>query len=1113
MKEHSKTKEQLINELEEMKTRFRNLESEKVYRGLYEESRDGYALVNMDGTIIESNTSFKEMLGYTDEELLTKTYEDITPSKWHQVEAKILDEQVKTRGYSDIYEKEYIRKNGEVFPIEIRTSLVRGEDGKPKAMWAFVKDITERRLAETKLNASEERLRLALAAANQGLYDLNVQTGDAIVNSQYALMLGYDPETFMETNQRWIERLHPDDKESVSSAYKAYVTGEIPEYRVEFRQKTRTGDWKWILSLGKIIERDSQGRPLRMLGTHTDISDRKRAEEEIVLNASRLQSLINILQHKCETVQDFIDYALDEAIKLTASKIGYIYYYDEERREFTLNTWSKDVMKECTITKPKTCYELDKTGIWGETVRQRKEIIINDFLAEHPLKKGYPEGHAKLYKYMTVPVFSGDKIIAVIGLANKATDYSETDVLQIKLLMNNVWKVVDERKALEALRASEERYSSIISSSMDGIFDWDMATGTAYLSERWLEIHGLPLNAKVSFDEFNEFIHPEDAACVAQSIRDHLAERTQMSKCEYRIRDARGEEKWISSRGKASFDSQGRAYRMVGMVTDITVRKKIEKALQESEEHYRQLFNLESDAIIVIDVETLSHLDVNKSAEHMYGYTREELLQLKSTDLSAEPEETKARVKQDDEDYVHIPLRWHRKKDGTIFPVDITARFFYLKGRRTLIVAMRDITDRMRAEEKIRRNADELAVLNSLGRQASSSLSLDKVLSSTCEEMLKAVHSDMVFIFFREGEALNLKYLLPASAGERLGEVPEHRVGDCICGLTIRDGRPLYSSNIFTDPRCTFEECKRAGVRSFAALPLRNGDEIIGVIGLASDVERDFKLQDEFLNTIADQVSLSLSNALLHEQVKRHSAELEERVIKRTVELQSANRELEAFAYSVSHDLRAPLRAIEGFSRIVVDEYNDKFDDEGRRLLNVIRTNIKKMDQLIMELLELSRVGRTEIRNSRIDMTRLVHSIFTETVSPEVQQKFIFSVGQLPVCFGDLTLIRQLWGNLISNSIKYTLPKEDRRIEISGRVKDGMNVYCIKDSGVGFNPDYSHKLFGVFQRLHKDSEFKGTGVGLSIVQRIVIRHGGKVWAEGKENEGAAFWFSIPVKEE
>ncbi len=190
---------------------------------------------------------------------------------------------------------------------------------------------------------------------------------------------------------------------------------------------------------GAVIDRRGAGLPQPNRGTC--------GGAEVRRNEARLRSLASILQYPSDSVQKFLDYALDEAIQLTGSTIGYLYRYREDRREFVLNSWSRGVMQECTIVNPQTCYELDKTGLWGEAVRQRRPILVNDFAAAHPLKKGYPEGHAELLKYLTVPVFSGGQIVGVVGVANKASDYHETDILQLTLLMEAVWKVVEQRQA------------------------------------------------------------------------------------------------------------------------------------------------------------------------------------------------------------------------------------------------------------------------------------------------------------------------------------------------------------------------------------------------------------------------------------------------------------------------------------------------------------------------------------------------------------------------------------------------------------------------------------------------------------------------------------------
>jgi PAS domain S-box-containing protein len=248
-------------------------------------------------------------------------------------------------------------------------------------------------------------------------------------------------------------------------------------------------------------------------------------------------------------------------------------------------------------------------------------------------------------------------------------------------------------------------------------------------------------------------------------------------------------------------------------------------------------------------------------------------------------------------------------------------------------------------------------------------------------------------------------------------------------------------------------------------------------------------------------------------QILTMNEELEQRVLQRTSELTKANEEMNSFNYSVAHDLRAPLRAIDGFTRMIQEDYTDQLGSEGKRLLDVVRANTKIMDQLIMGLLDLTRVSRTELQTIPINMSQLAYTVWEEVALPEVRKIFEFSVLSLPECSGDLVLIRQVWVNLLSNAIKYSLPKEVRKIEVGGyTVQDGMNIYYVKDAGIGFDPDNAQKLFCIFQRLHKVEDFEGTGIGLATVKRIVQRHGGKVWAEGQVNVGATFYFSLPKGE-
>jgi len=224
--------------------------------------------------------------------------------------------------------------------------------------------------------------------------------------------------------------------------------------------------------------------------------------------------------------------------------------------------------------------------------------------------------------------------------------------------------------------------------------------------------------------------------------------------------------------------------------------------------------------------------------------------------------------------------------------------------------------------------------------------------------------------------------------------------------------------------------------------------------------------------------------------------------------LEAANKELESFSYSVSHDLRSPLRAIDGFSRLLTEDYGGKFDDEGRRLLGVIRDSSKKMGQLIDDLLRFSRLGRQSLSAADIDMKRMVEDVVKEVhMAGDQRSKLVLTA--LPPARGDATLLKQVWANLLANAIKFSGRREQPVVEVSGHENGTESVYCVKDNGAGFDMRYYDKLFGVFQRLHRAEEFAGTGVGLAIVQRVVSRHGGRVWAEGKVGEGATFYFSLP----
>jgi len=318
------------------------------------------------------------------------------------------------------------------------------------------------------------------------------------------------------------------------------------------------------------------------------------------------------------------------------------------------------------------------------------------------------------------------------------------------------------------------------------------------------------------------------------------------------------------------------------------------------------------------------------------------------------------------------------------------------------------------------------------------------------------------------------------------------------------------------------ETLYRQGMRSYARIPMLVEGALVGALNLGSDRTGHFaREQLEFARGVANQLGIAAQQAGLRERIARQAAELEQRVIERTAQLASANEDLEAFSFTVSHDLRAPLRAIDGFSRMFQQDYSTCIDDNGRHLLATIRSNCERMGVLIDDLLRFSQLGRARVSNRSVDMAELAREAWAALAEPPLaaassgagaqggRPRAEFRLAELPAAEGDFALLKQVWLNLLSNAQKYSGKREQPLIEVSATQNDTEVVYCVADNGAGFDMRYYEKLFGVFQRLHSNQEFPGTGVGLAMVHRVITRHGGRVWADSVEGEGARFYFSLP----
>jgi signal transduction histidine kinase len=316
---------------------------------------------------------------------------------------------------------------------------------------------------------------------------------------------------------------------------------------------------------------------------------------------------------------------------------------------------------------------------------------------------------------------------------------------------------------------------------------------------------------------------------------------------------------------------------------------------------------------------------------------------------------------------------------------------------------------------------------------------------------------------------------------------------------------------------------------TIAALGQQARDLAVSVETVREETLLQSDTEIEALKQRAKSLALSVEKSRIEALMESEKAtrklneQLEHRVLERTAQLESANKELESFSYSVSHDLRAPLRAIDGFARILLDDFAPSLPDEGQAYLKLVRDNARQMGQLVDDLLAFSRLGRLGLTKQSVDPGKIVRECLAEMQKEQEGRQLELVIGNLPTCQADPTLLKQVWLNLLSNALKYTRKREAARIEIgcrreslpsaNGHASRGSrtqteSVYFVEDNGAGFDMRYAHKLFGVFQRLHRAADYEGTGVGLAIVQRIINRHGGRVWADAQPNRGATFSFTM-----
>ncbi len=504
-------------------------------------------------------------------------------------------------------------------------------------------------------------------------------------------------------------------------------------------------------------------------------------------------------------------------------------------------------------------------------------------------------------------------------------------------------------------------------------------------------------------------------------------------------------------------------------------RQKAERAQRESEEQIQTIFRGAPDAVIVID-ERGTIIKWNPKAETIFGWQSYEVVgrSLQDTILPHRYRETFNAglqhflgTRQEPAPGATIEIQ-AINRTNTELDVAFSISPIMVDGKYLFIGFARDITEQKKTEAG-RKHAETI-----IQKQKQDIQDFINSMSTMCAKVDTDGRILLVNKIAIRASGLSFEELMKSNflEGKWWTYDPEVHAKVCKAFKKACSGIAInYDENIFLFGQ---------------VLPINFS--LMPIMGLEGNV-------DYIVAEGRDIASIKLTEAALQ---------------KRTNELEQANRELEAFSYSVSHDLRAPLRIIDGYTEIMVNDYSDKLDEEGKRMFGIIRENTAKMGQLIDDLLNLSRLGRKELIIQPVNMKQMVESVASEQTNSKIKQVKI-EIGELDDAECDNNLLRQVWVNLISNAIKYSRSKEKPVIQVNSYSTAQEIIYSIKDNGAGFNMKYADKLFGVFQRFHKMTEYEGTGVGLALVQRIITRHGGRVWAEAEVNKGATFYFSLPVQ--
>jgi PAS domain S-box-containing protein len=1067
------------------------------------------------------------------------------------------------------FEAKMIRKDRSTFSAQMDVVSVLGEDGELLHRVATAQDISERKTIDEKLKESETKYRTLVEHLPVITY---ISGPDQYVGVTYISpqieSFGFDSQAWLVEPELWFQRIHPDDQEQVTKELQQFQDG-AETFQAEYRLILPNGETRWFHD-ESVRVKDEEGKTTLKQGFMLDITDRKQGEKVLQESEERyrmVSELTSDYAYKDRVEEDgsiipewfteafprITGYTLEETrapgfwqqlvhpedlptlLKHTQTVLSGEPHTMELRvitksgqvswlRDYSNPVWDEDQKRVVAlygavqdITEYKQAEQ--KLLLQARWLEQINDAVIGS--DRNRVITAWNPAAEEIYGWKAQEVIgkTGEEVLKTESFSRSRAEalqqlqetgefsaeisqlqkngtrvYIETRTVALRDESGNITGYVSvnrdigERKRSEAaLKASQEQVLSLIRQAPISIAMFDREMRYMVNSQRWVADYGRGYTDLTGRSHYE--IHPDLPESWKEMHRRGLAGETLRHDNDLWVL-ADGMEHWLRWAIVPWRDDQGEIGGIIISAENITESKRAEEALRLKDELLRLTSEMAKVGGWEFDPETGKGTWTDEVARiHDLDPALETSIEI---GLSFYIGDSRQRVEQAVQDAIQLAKPYdlelemvtakgnHKWVRTMALPIVLDGKVIRVQG------IFQDITERKEIEEAL-----QVARLELERKVQERTAALSKA-----NALLEALMDNIPdHIYFKDTESRFIKNSRSQAISLGLRDPSES------VGKTDFDFFP-HASQSFADeqnvmrsgtPHVDFEEWvvwpdgKETWVTT-TKMPLRNAEgQTIGIFGISHDITGRKRAE---------------------QAIHQLNADLE----KQAEQLQAANKELEAFSYSVSHDLRAPLRAIDGYTRILVEDYESLLDNEGKRICGVISREARRMGQLIDDLLAFSRLGRKEMYSSRIDMNALAASVFEELIKEENRERIDFELAKLPMARGDSSLIRQVWVNLLANAIKFTSKKERSVIEVGCKHTREESIYYVRDNGAGFDMEYGNKLFGVFQRLHTESEFSGTGVGLAIVQRIMRRHGGRVWAQGEVEKGATFYFALPRKE-